>query len=279
MKRRRERAFVTILMTLSSSMLASGCDGILPEFRITVTGVPEQTTRLQIAAYVGDILTQDDAEVAVSGPQEQFSFGVNFKDMLHNTEASLSVAARRDDGCILAVGTSGVERPTLAVTDVTIPLSQPMPKLEDGDVACKAAPLTIVSVLRRQEGPYQGTLFSLQVAGWGFQKGLTATVRSTASVACESGQTCTSRCVRDQTESCVRQISSSAQCYHNCDMDMTLVPVGPGLVQIDLHSSMELLNTSPVVDFSSLIASPLAITLQNPDGQIVNFTEISKYPR
>lgn len=271
MKSRRVLTFVTIL----SSSFLFGCDALLPEFRVTVEGVPQQTTRLQIAAYVGEKLTQDDAEVAVTGPQERFSFGVNFKDKLHNSEATLSVAARRADGCILAVGTSGVEDPTFSVTDVTIPLSEPMPALNDGDVACKNGPMTVLSVRRRQEGPYQGTLFSLLVSGWGFDRGIKASVQSTAAVTCSKGQTCETLCQLDPNDRCGQVLSSSATCRTSCDMLLTVVPLGPGLVQIDLHSSMELLNKAPVVDFSTLIAAPLTVSLQNENGQMVTFTEIS----
>ena len=93
-----------------------------------------------------------------------------------------------------------------------------------------------------------------------------------------SDQGCATACEIDPENRCGPQLNMTS-CRTNCDMLVTAVPVGPGLVQLDLHSSMPLLQELPTIDFSALIAAPLTVSLKNRDDSTVTFTELSDHPR
>ena len=266
--------------------LALGLSGFgcgVPEYRINVTAIPDGTTQLQVAAYRAGTIAQDSPTFAVTGPRDSFSFGLNL-DGVESGQAAVSVAARREDGCILAVGTRSPLPDAATGGDAELDLATPSPAVSTA--ACTQDPPVILSVIRRQEGPLQSIRFSLLLQGWGFQPAAALSIQSTALVQCATGSDCNTAC--PTTCSGMGMAGpGSGTCLTDCKVataDSDSQHSGPGLVEIDLDPAKNLLQRRDAatenggqfvqpIDLLQLLSQPLKLTLTNPDGTATSFEE------
>lgn len=260
------------------------CCGV-PEYRINVTGIPAEAVQLQVASYVQGAIAADSPVFALGQPRPSFSFGLNL-DGTQEAEATVSVAARRADGCILAVGTAGSLPQSASGADIALPLFAPAPAVSTA--ACTAAPPVILAAIRRQEGPLAAISYTLQVQGWGFQPTATLSVQSTASVQCAAGSSCNTACKSACTALGMGMGGpGSGTCLTDCTVgidEVDLVRSGPALIQVNLAPEKNILQQVLVpgnsgglfvqpIDLLVLLTQPLRITVTNPDLTQVVFQE------
>lgn len=264
-----------------------GCQ--VPEYRIQVTNIPKDTAELQVAAYVQGAIAADSPSFAVTGPRASFTFGLDLSGVPEG-EAALSVAARRADGCLLAVGTSAAVPPSSTGSDAPLQLVAPDPAV--ATTVCKAATPVILAVIRSQQGPLQSIHYSLLVQGWGFQPTAKVSIQSTASVQCAAGSACNSAC----TSACVGPGMGmggpgSGTCLTDCAVvadESEIVHSGPALIQVNLDPNKNILQLPPApgsggqfvqpIDLLQLLSQPLRLTVKNPDQSQSSFEEAALSP-
>lgn len=260
----------------------AGCDGA-PAYTIEVQNIPENTARLEVAAYVGGALAKNTPTVQFTGSRESFTFGLNLGKQLAG-DPSVSVAARREDGCILAVGTASGSTP--GATNLRLSMVTPEPGVSDTD--CKKSPPIVLSAIRRSEGPVSNMHASMLLYGWGFKPAAAVTLKSPYPVQCEdSNESCVKACptkttcaVRDAVQNTTVQVS----CRTDCTLDHTAVRSGPALIELSFDSTKNLLQKGTFdttgnpemnvrsVDLLQLLSGPLNITLTDPDDSASKIT-------
>lgn len=259
-----------------------GCS--VPEYRIRVTSVPKDTAQLQVAAYVGGAIAADSPSFAVAGPLDSFTFGLDLSGVPEG-QAAISVAARRADGCLLAVGTSTEVPPSSAGTDATLSLVAPEPAVTPA--VCQAAPPVTLAVIRSQQGPLQSIHYSLLLQGWGFAPTATVAIRSTASVQCAAGSACNAACSSACTGNGMGMGGpGSGVCLTECAVAADaadIVHSGPALIQVNLEPGKNILQLPPApgsggsfvqpIDLLQLLSQPLRLTVTNPDQSQSSFEE------
>lgn len=259
----------------------------VPQYRIDVLDIPEGTVNLEVAAYAQNEIAADHPTFAVTGPRDSYTFGLDLPAVPEG-QANISVAARRADGCLLAVGTLAALLPESDGSLIPLPLSAPQSAVET-DV-CTAAPPVILAVTRHQDGPLQSISYSLLIAGWGFQPTATVTIASTASVQCATGSACNSVCPTtcSGTGMGMGGLPGSGTCLTDCRVtadDAELVRRGPGLIEVDLDPQKNVLQEGAApgsgaqfvqpIDLLQLLSQPLRITVKNPDQAATTFTEVA----
>jgi hypothetical protein len=283
-------------------LLLLSCQTALPNFRITVQTVPAGTTQLEIAAYVNNVMAMQTPTVAVTGPSSSLTVGLSLGGTLSGDKTAISVAARRADGCLLAVGTSATTAlPSDTGTDVTVALSTPSPAVSD--TVCLSQPPVILAALRSQQGPLNNMTYSVFVQGWGFPADAQVTVKSTGQVLCSSSG-CTQACNDSCTGMMGCSMNNGSSCMTNCTVQTDVLHTGPALIQLNLEPSNNNLqqqstdmgtgttqlpdmgtsagscNYIQPVDLLQLISQPLKITLTSADGNttLATFTETPVFP-
>lgn len=280
-------------------VLSHGCGS--PEFRVDVQTIPESTTQLEVAAYVGGALVSYPSLFEVAGPAESFSFGIRLSDGLSG-DTTISVAARDAQGCILALGTADPAKGSTLATKVTVPLTVPNPAFTDP--VCKIGQPVIMAALRREEGPLSNLQNSIVLQGWNFQPNASVTMTSSAIEFCNTNAAdcltrCPSRCaftvgmrvdnMGGQTDMGASDMGTSNECVTGCAVVPTLNARGPALLEMNLDSSLNTVvsNTDPKatttsstpqisIGLLSLISQPLTITVSNPDQtKTPAFTEVA----
>lgn len=259
-----------------------GCS--VPEYRIMVTSIPKDTAQLQVAAYVGGAIAADSPKFAVTGPLDSFTFGLDLGGVPEG-QATISVAARRSDGCLLAVGTRTEVPPSSTGADAVLPLVEPEPAV--AAEVCKAASPVTLAVIRSQQGPLQSIHYSLLLQGWGFQPTATVAIRSTASVQCATGSACNAACTASCTGTGIGMGGpGSGVCLTDCAVvaePSDIVHSGPALIQVNLEPEKNILQLPPApgsgglfvqpIDLLQLLSQPLRFTVTNPDQSQSVFEE------
>lgn len=259
-----------------------GCG--VPEYRIQVTSIPKDAAQLQVAAYVGGAIAADSPMFAVTGPRDSFTFGL---DLSREPEglATISVAARGADGCLLAVGTRTDVPPSSTGTDAALALVEPEPAVP-AEVCRAASPVTL-AVVRSQQGPLQSIRYSLLLQGWGFQPTATVAIRSTASVQCAAGSACNSACTAPCTGNGIGMGGpGNGVCLTSCQVvadPSDIVHRGPALIEVNLEPAKNILQLPPApgsggafvqpIDLLQLLSQPLRLTVTNPDQSQSVFEE------
>lgn len=262
--------------------LLLGCG--VPEYRINVTNIPAEAVQLQVATYGQQGIAADSPAFALSGSRSSFSFGLNLEGESAE-RATVSVAARRADGCLLAVGTKDALPQSASGEDIALPLVVPEPAVSTA--TCTAAPPVILAVIRRQEGPLLSIRYGLQVQGWGLSPKASLTLQSTARVQCATGSSCNSAC----PTACAAGGGAvggpgSGTCLTDCTVridEADLGRSGPALIQVNLDPEKNILQQGAApgsggtlvqpIDLLLLLTQPLRITMTNPDQSQVVFQE------
>lgn len=265
---------------LALSLAACG----VPDHRISVNGIPAKTAQLQVAAYVDGALTADTPTFAVTGPRDRFTFGLNLP-ATSGAPPTISVAARDASGCLLAVGTQTELPPASSDTDGQLDLSVPEPAV--GADACTAAPPVLLAAIRRQAGPLSALRYSLLLQGWGLAPATRVSIKSTALVQCATGSLCNTAC----PTACTGGMGGmggpgSGTCLTGCALtlaDSDIIHVGPALIEVNFDPARNILQSlaaqgsgAPLmqpIDLLQLLSQPLQITLTDPNGATVTFTE------
>ena len=202
-------------------------------------------------------------------------------------QAAISVAARRADGCLLAVGTQTELPPVGSGVDGPLELVVPAPAVSTE--VCTAAPPVVLAVVRRQQGPLSAIRYSLLLQGWGLSPRAKVSIRSTALVQCATGSACNTAC----PTACSGGTGTgtgmggpgSGTCLTDCAIavdDTEVLHTGPALIEVDLDPRKNVLQSAtapgsgPIVqpvDLLQLLSQPLKITIQDPAGSAVTFTE------
>jgi hypothetical protein len=266
-------------------LLFAGCDGA-PAYTIEVQNVPEGTTALEVSAHVGGALAKNTPTVAWNGARESFTFGLNLGRGLQG-EPAISVAARREDGCILAVGTGKV-----AAGSSNLKLAMIVPEPGVSDDTCKAQPPVILSAIRRQEGPLTNMHSSMLIYGWGFKPNANVVLKSPFPVQCDASNVeCAAACPT-LTTCAFKDFASgnliSIPCRKDCTVQKEIVHSGPALIQLDFDSSKNFLQEGTVdtagspgmsvrsVDLLQLLSGPLEVSLSDPEDASISlkFSEV-----
>lgn len=271
-------------------LLGAGCG--VPDYRVSVTGIPEGTAQLQVAAYVQGALAADTPVFELTGPREHFTFGLNLSPDLSAggtaQQAAISVAARRADGCLLAVGTQTELPPVGSGVDGQLELVVPAPAVTTE--VCTATPPVVLAVVRRQQGPLSAIRYSLLLQGWGLSPASKVSIRSTALVQCATGSACNTACATACSGGTGMGTGmggpGSGSCLTDCAIavdDAEVVHTGPALIEVNLDPRKNVLQSAtapgsggPIVqpiDLLQLLSQPLRITVQDPAGSAVPFTE------
>lgn len=276
------RSASAIALYAGFGLLLWGCQ--VPEYRLKVTSIPSDTAELQVAAYVQGAIAADSPSFAVTGPRDSFTFGLNLSAVPEG-EAAISVAARRADGCLLAVGTSTAVAPSSTGADAVLSLVAPEPAVTTA--VCQAAPPVTLAVIRSQEGPLRSIQYALRLQGWGYQPTANVSIRSTASVQCATGSACNAAC----TSLCAGGVMGmggpgNGTCLTDCAVgieEADLVHSGPALIQVNLQPGRNVLQLPPApgsggsfvqpIDLLQLLSQPLRVTVTNPDGSQNTFEE------
>lgn len=275
----RRHAYV---LKLALGLFLLGCG--VPEYRIKVEGIPQDTVQLQVATYVLGSIAIDSPTFDVLGPRDSYTFGLNLTGVPEG-EATISVGARRADGCLLAVGTRVSVPPESNGSDAELPLIVPTPAITTA--TCTADPPVILAVLRSLEGPLQTIRYSLLLQGWGFQPAATVSVHSTASVQCATGSACNEACPTACTSTGMGTGGpGSGTCLTGCTVKISesdVVHSGPALIQVNLDATKNLLQQPSMtgsggafvqpIDLLQLLSQPLQITVTNPDQKASLFQE------
>lgn len=253
----------------------AGCEGP-PAYTIEVQNVPAGATQLEVRAYAQGILAKNTPIVPVEGPRDSFTFGLNLGPALSG-DPKVSVAARRDDGCILAVGTSAA---SAAGSSNVLSLVAPDPAVNDS--VCKGQPPLILSAIRRQEGPLTNMRSSMLLYGWGFEPTTEVHLQSPFPVECDQSDAgCVAACPTETTCS-FKQASDGSTvtvpCRTDCVVQAEVVHTGPALIELNFDSSKNFLKegtfvtsgtsgmsmTTRSIDLLQLLSGPLNVTLTLP---------------
>lgn len=270
----------TYVLELALGLFLLGCG--VPEYRIKVEGIPQDTVQLQVATYVQGTIATDSPTFEVVGPRDSYTFGLNLTAVPEG-QATISVSARRADGCLLAVGTRNSVPPTSDGSDAELPLVAPTPAITTA--ACTAEPPVILAVLRSQTGPLQTIQNSLLLGGWGFEPAATLSIHSTAEVQCAMGSACNTACLTPCTGTGMGG-TGSGTCLTGCTVTIGATDVvhsGPALIQVNLDLAKNILQQPPLagsgeapvqpIDLLQLLSQPLQITVTNPDQKTALFQE------
>jgi len=269
-------------------LLFAGCEGA-PAYTIEMQNVPEGTTHLEVSAYVAGALAKNTPTVPFNGSRESFTFGLNLGRGLQG-EPSISVAARREDGCILAVATG---KAAVGSSNLKLPMITPEPGVSDA--TCKAQPPVILSAIRRQEGPLANMRSSMLIYGWGLKPNANIVLKSPYPVQCDVSNTeCATACPTATT--CTFKDFASGNvinipCRTDCTVKAEVVRSGPALIQLEFDSSKNFLQEGTFdatgspgmnvrsVDLLQLLSGPLDINVSDPDDSSINlkFSEAGQF--